>query len=172
MTVCWLAGVKCILYCRRVIMWAYKCIYLFIFKRRGELVGAFRLQAQLLKFHTRNPVFGVRHTLFQQPPAGTPGLNTVRTWTNSPELHGCPSGDLDKFCVSSTMKLSSNLPLPWWSISQNWLWLHCASQWRTAVQNHRSRLIDLSYTESTAPRSSFRKIIHKPERGFVTLCYK
>lgn len=64
----------------------------------------------------------------------------MRTYPNCIEVNSSTSSsDLDKFCVSSMMKLSNTLSPPLWSISQNWL--HCASQWQIAVQKQQKQVL-------------------------------
>lgn len=85
------------------------------FSRMGKSASTFRLQSvnqqwpQLLKSHTRNPAFSSTLSLFQQLPMR---IKRMRTCTNSIEVQSRISTDLDKFCVSSMMKLSNSLLHP------------------------------------------------------------
>lgn len=98
---------------------SHLCVYMHIFyvfvnsskvKRTPEHILALVSSPiqDTVKLHTTT-VVSVRQVMFQQPPTG---MVPSRTYPNSTEINNSVSSDLIKFCATSMMKLSNNLPPP------------------------------------------------------------
>lgn len=86
--------------------------------------------------------------------------HTTSAWedlANSTQVNSSASSDLDKFPVTSMMKLSNTLPPSLWCVSQNWLWLHCASQWQTAVQEQQEPVLTMELHREYRTMAKFQE---------------